>query len=338
MLARGTAAAATTALLGAAVALLWRRLIRAEAEAAAAAKEAEAELSTLRMGLDRLSKQQRHTLCAVPAQPPSLVPTSGWSACVASIEAVFSGYDSARRRRQRPNAAAARATPDACGRILVSAFDLERGGGEFKARVDALLAKHATTHLGSLADQMASDPSLLLLLLDAPSCATTTALTQALPGLARFGGRICVPQADPSHYDMMVNHQAASSRSAPPLLNVRWQRLDAWLSSNAGRRLRCACFFADYETSVYGKASLQLSPLRDLQRFFRCSYAADTCLLGVTLSLRMAHTNRYEGPQLTAEDVGAFVETEAAAQGLRCVLLEEVRYAMLFQLFLLRRE
>ena len=53
------------------------------------------------------------------------------------------------------------------------------------------------------------------------------------------------------------------------LFNVRFQRLDAWLNSNNNSGLSVPIFFADYETSVYGRRSYNLSPLEDLQRFFR---------------------------------------------------------------------
>ena len=304
--------------------------------------EEAAELATLRTGLEKLARQQVHVLRDVPPPLAALVPSRGWQRCVASIDAVDSGYEAARQKRRRKNAAEPCATPAASRRVLVSAFDLERGGGEEKQRVDALLAAAAAAHLPALGEQMAADPDLVLLLLDAPSCATTAALAVAVPALRGLASRICIPQADPSHYDLMINrHAEPADRQAPrvpPLLNVRWQRLDAWLSSHAGLGLRVPVFFADYETSVYGRASVQLSPLRDLQRFLRGGFAADVCLLGVTLSYREAHAGRYDGPKLEPEHVADFVATEAAAQGFgRCELLEELRYGMTFSLFLLRR-
>ena len=44
---------------------------------------------------------------------------------------------------------------------------------------------------------------------------------------------------------------------------------------------------------VYGRRSMQLSPLQDLQRFLRYGYAAATCLIGVTLSYRAPHKRHY---------------------------------------------
>ena len=86
-------------------------------------------------------------------------------------------------------------------------------------------------------------------------------------------------------------------------LNVRCQRLDQWLCSNAARGLRVACFFADFECSVYGRPKVGFSPLRDLQRFLRGGYAAAPCLLGLTLTFREPHDSRYAGPRLPLETI-----------------------------------
>ena len=123
----------------------------------------------------------------------------------------------------------------------------------------------------------------------------------------------------------------------PPLLNVRHQRLDQWLSSNTGRGLRAAVAFFDYETGWAGRPKVKLSPLRDVQRFLRCGFAADTCLLGLTLSFRAPHYSKYAGPQLAVADVEGFVVAEAAACGFECAVLETVNYGMSFMLFLLTR-
>lgn len=337
--------AAVGAAVGAAVAAAawWRARLRLAA-AASEAEEAAEEIAALRTALGRLARQQTHVLSRVPPEAAAHVPNRGWSKCAASIDAVDAGYEAARTRRRRKTDGApaehgqrstGSAAAAASGRVLMSSFDLERGGGEEKARVDALLAGHVAAHLPNLAERLRRDASLLLLLLEAPSCATTAALARAVPALRGLGGRICIPQADPGHYDLMVNLPA---RGVPPMLNVRSQRLDAWLSSSAGLGLRAAVFFADYETSVYGKVSAQLSPLRDLQRFFRGGFAADRCLVGVTLSFRAANRARYDGPQLEPADLHEFVAVEAAAQGLRCVLLEELRYGMTFQLWLVSRD
>lgn len=258
------------------------------------------------------------------------------------MAAVEAGYDAANEARasqpgkkpgkKRPVAAAA------CKKLLISNFDVERGGGEEKARVDSLLASQVASLLPRLADELRDDASLVLLLLDAPpACASAAALLRVLPALRAHRGRICIPQADPTHYLAMIDTAAEVGGGGAPL-NVTAQRLDTWLQANAARGLRVPVCFFDYETSIYGKASAGLSPLRDLQRFLRGGFAADVCLLGVTLSYREAHAGRYDGPKLEPEHVADFVATEAAAQGFgRCELLEELRYGMTFSLFLLRR-
>jgi hypothetical protein len=81
-----------------------------------------------------------------------------------------------------------------------------------------------------------------------------------------------------------------------------------------------------------------LHPLGDIQRFLRSGYAhSPQCLLGITLSYRAPHERLYgkDAPQLGPEDLEAFVEAEAAAQGMRSELVELVRYGMTFSLFLL---
>ena len=122
------------------------------------------------------------------------------------------------------------------------------------------------------------------------------------------------------------------------MADVRCQRLDEWLTSNAYKGLRVPIFFADFETSVYGKLSAGFSPLADLQRFLRFGFASSPCLLGVTLSYRLPHEARYsaDAPQLTQDDVAGFVAAEAAAQGMECTVLETIRYGMEFSLFELR--
>ena len=103
-----------------------------------------------------------------------------------------------------------------------------------------------------------------------------------------------LPQADPSHYAEMVNRASAGGGSAhQPLmmLNVRCQRLDQWLTSNAAVGLRAPLFFADFETGILGKPKLDFSPLVDLQRFLRWGYARlPLCLLGVTPSASATRT------------------------------------------------
>ena len=89
------------------------------------------------------------------------------------------------------------------------------------------------SEMRNLAREMHADSRLVLLLLDAPSCGTTNALARAVPGLRAHGLRICVPQADPSHYRARpaVNgsaHHTPSNAAIDELaLRVFKGRLDA---------------------------------------------------------------------------------------------------------------
>lgn len=318
---------------------------RAQLAATAAAEEDASEIQRLRTVLSRLRKAQ-DLHAPIPSVPSSLRPCVEWTRCVVAMAAALDGYHSTKAKRARKD----KEHPKS---VLHSSYDLGRAGGEFKHRVSELLAEHTQRHLPDLAREMHADSRLVMLLLDAPSCGTTNALARAVPGLRAHGVRICVPQADPSHYALMVGdpaacHPPAGATAGVPiaaggtpadgmLLGVRLQRLDEWLSSNARKPIRVPLFFADYETSIYGRQSMELSPLADLQRFFRNGYAHTRCLLGVTLSYRADHNSRYgpDAPQLTPDDLAGFVATEAAAQGLESCLLETYLYGMTFSLFLL---
>jgi hypothetical protein len=71
----------------------------------------------------------------------------------------------------------------------------------------------------------------------------------------------------------------------------------------------------DYETSVYGRHNIELSPMADVQRFLRGGLAHSPCLLGITLSYRTAHDDLYpkDAPQLTPSDFEMFVRAEVRA-------------------------
>ena len=67
---------------------------------------------------------------------------------------------------------------------------------------------------------------------------------------------------------------------------------------------------------MYGRPSIRLQPLMDVQRFLRHGYAHERCLLGITLSYRTPHDAMYNerAPTLEVEDVNDFVAAEAAQQ------------------------
>jgi hypothetical protein len=339
-------------LMTAAVAHLWIKVAAGRdalcaARASIAAKDRDAEDAAAEMQRLRTGMKKSAALLAVKAAAASeraavprasaLQPTLGWTRCTEAMAAMERGY-----RAGSTRAAKQRSRTDEPKQVLFSSYDLERAGGGEKQRVDRLLSEHAKKHLPNLAQSMRDDPRLLILLLDAPACGTTNALVAGSPGLRELGSRICIPQADPAHYSLMVGVPAAGSAAAVSdamMLNVRCQRLDEWLACNASKGVRVALFFADYETSIYGRQNVAFSPIDDLQRFFRNGFAHSRCLLGVTLSYRTTSHWRYsaDAPRLTPEDLAGFVSAEAGAQGLDCELLEVVPYGMTFSLFLLSR-
>jgi hypothetical protein len=254
-------------------------------------------------------------------------PTKGWLRCIEAMAGVELML------RQQPRAAAEMV--DSNDQVLFSSCSVARlGASRPKQRVDELIARHARQAFPRLPAMLSADPSLVLLLLEAPNLLTATALAKEFPelGTPALAARVCIPQADPLHYSMMVTAPAMN-------VNVRFQRLGSWLTANSKRGLHVPIFFADYETSVYGRRSMQLSPLQDVQRFLRYGFAGSSCLLGVTLSYRSLHKLHYppDAPVLTEEDVAGFVEHEAACAGLSCELLECFRYGMVFSLFMLRQ-
>lgn len=248
--------------------------------------------------------------------------TAPWLRCIAALAAVQSNLDESRLHASAGSdgAVGGASDVDPNDQVLVSSCTVDKlGASRAKHRVDALLAMHAKRTFPGLVSALVADARLVLLVLDAPNVLTTTALADAFPALRSPGlaSRICIPQADPTHYSLMVTQQSY-------LYNVRFQRLDGWLDSNARGGIRVPIFFADYETSVYGRRSMRLSPLEDIQRFLRYGYAHSTCLVGLTLSYRELHKEHYpqEAPVLTHEDVVGFVEHEAACVGMTCTLLE----------------
>lgn len=282
-------------------------------------EEDKTDEDRLRTALSILSNAQKIDLALSPLPNPlaSLVPSRGWSRCEAAIAAVEADYSNWKKNRSHKN-------------VLISAFNPDDPGG-WKAKVDALIASSAQKVFPDLVEQLRTDDSLVLLLLEAPNIGTTEVLVHAMPGLRGVGHKVCIPQADPQHYSCMVGELAkrhvVEGRDLPGatnkkrgtkgnkkkgntggssgimveaaikvaaerakaeavikaqaeaqakelvvnhmLLNVRQQRLDQWLSVNAHMGLRVAIFFADYESSWAGRPKVKLSPLRDVQRFFR---------------------------------------------------------------------
>ena len=310
----------------------------ADLAAALEAQQAyETDLATAQKALDVMNRAQRgvdNLGLSVPAPSLHLAPSHGWTRCTEALAAVDAGYARWAGRPQKT--------------LLISNYEERPGAASTKRHINELIASHLLRLWPELPASLREDDSLALLLLEAPSCETTEALVRAAPALATLGHKIYVPQADPTHYAAMVGGGGggggAGDRRGSSVaigLNVRCQRLDEWLCSNAGRGLQIACCFADFEASVHGRPKVGFAPLRDLQRFLRSGYAAARgCLLGVTLAFRDPHDSRYDAaaPRLDVIDLQAFVAAEARAAGLRCAVLETVTYGLTFSLFQLVQE
>jgi len=283
------------------------------------------EIERLRKGLQRLSKS------TVLQFPHLHVPNEQSCKCLQAIKASNVGYQKQKQTKGRKERNPAV--------VLLSNFDLERNTtAPEKLLVDQLIAKRAFEIFGSnFVDEMIQQ-NLSILLLDAPNIATTRTLISTYPSLAQESRRIIIPQADPSHYSIMINDPDLEL-----MLNIRSQRLDQWLCSNQNIKpqLQIPIFFADYETTVYGKPSYNFQPLVDMQRFLRYGYAYKKgCLLGLTLSFRTPNSHFYskDAPILTPEDVVEFITKEAKDQNMKCTVLDVVRYGMTFLLFHLQQK
>ena len=151
----------------------------------------EEQLETAQRALEVMNRAQRgvdRLGLTVPPRPPGLVPNSGWSRCVAALEAVDAGYAKWAGREHKT--------------LLISNYDDLQPAQttvECKRSVNGAIGAHLRRLRPDLAAELRADESLILLLLEAPGCGTTRALVQALPALRSTVGSICVPQADPTH-------------------------------------------------------------------------------------------------------------------------------------------
>ena len=302
-----------------------------EATRAPSSVEKLEHFQSVAAAVDKMVQASANHTLVPPLQATDLAPSIGWLRCMEAMSYTASNSTESRLGATDVCDGAQHTSPH--DELLVSACTINKlSGSRSKIRVDALLAKHAELTFPDLPSTLAANASYILLLLDAPNILSTKALAAAFPALRTpaFAGRVCIPQADPAHYAQMVSESRM-------LFNVRFQRLDTWLAANALGGLRVPIFFADYETSIYGRRSMQLSPLQDLQRFFRYRYPAPSCLVGVTLSYRSPHKLHYPAaaPVLTHDDLVGFMQYEAACAGMVSELLECFRYGMVFSLFLL---
>lgn len=238
------AAAASVGLL---LIQLVRSLRRDASAAAARAKLLQAQLLRTEDALAIMNRAQHDlNLCQLPPLPEWLSqPPTGWSRCVAALKAIGEGYARFANKASRRKC------------TLISCFPDDAPQPE-KSRVDEVLARHALRVFPELCKMLRNKPGLVLLFLDAPTCATTAALLRAIPELSGCTSRICIPQADPGHYVRQIRGVGCADDlggdAVTMHLNVCNQRLDQWLSSHRQcPHLQVPVAFFDFESSVYGR-------------------------------------------------------------------------------------
>ena len=193
-----------------------------------------------------------------------------------------------------------------------------------KREVNAWLARTSAEVLGGdLATRLRQDPSEIVLLLEAPSFGTTTALAARCGEALLRSPQVVCPQADLAQYVQMVGDGDIS-------VGVRAQRLDHWLCANKARGLRVVVAFFDFETRALGSRNEALCPMADVMRFFRYGYAAADCVFCVTVGL-------WPGELSSTAAVDAAVQCEARAAGFEVRLVRKWEYRMVALLYVLRR-
>ena len=121
----------------------------------------------------------------------------------------------------------------------------------------------------SLSARLAKNPNEILLLLDAPSLATTNSIMANFPKLHKCAHQIVIPQADVLQYFQMVNRTVPNGLD-DTYIGLQAQRLDYWLASNDRVGFKTILMYGDFETSFVGNKDV--SPASDVQRWFRSGY------------------------------------------------------------------
>ena len=135
-----------------------------------------------------------------------------------------------------------------------------------------------------LSERLRSNPNEVLVVLDAPSLATSKAVLSMFPTMAQVAHQIIVPQADVLQYFQMIS---GGNGDHEMYLGLRAQRLDHWLCANAKVGFKTILFYADFETTFVGNHTKQFSPAMDIQRYFRHAYPAEpVSLLVLTVKVR----------------------------------------------------
>jgi len=146
-----------------------------------------------------------------------------------------------------------------------------------------------TEEIQEILDMQIVQPIPLLCILDAPNFGTTNTLLTNCKGLKRYQSHIIIPQGDVEHYFQMISDQQNGH-----MINIRCQRLDHWLCTNIG--FKHILMYMDYECTFVGNGSSRVSPMLDIQRWFRWNYPLvsntcndNGCLLVLTVKLRGSH-------------------------------------------------
>ena len=109
--------------------------------------------------------------------------------------------------------------------------------------------------------------------------------------------------------------------------------LDHWLVTNAGRGVRVAVAFFDFECRVLGRRSEALCPMADVMRYFRYGFPADDSVFALTVGVWPS----VKGPLATPASVEAAVLAEARACGFDLQLLRRWDYRMITLLYRVSR-
>ena len=178
--------------------------------------QAHEEIQRLRHGISRISKLQSTPLTLPPLQNPeflattttttsAIIPTTTATSlrqhtrCLVALKETKDGYIRSKPRdRKRRHSSSS---------VLTSSFDLIRNEqASEKILVDEIIRKRTIEIFGLtfIKNIFQNEQQLILLLLDAPNIATTRSLLKSYPELTQYSTRICIPQADPHHYSMMI--------------------------------------------------------------------------------------------------------------------------------------
>ena len=190
----------------------------------------------------------------------------------------------------------------------------DAASNEMKTEINEAIAHELTTM--NVSKRLADDPFQLLLILDAPNFGTTNTILSHCTIISPH--QIIIPQADVAHYFQMIgdikgNTNEETQHYKRPYVNVRCQRLDHWLCANATVGFQHVLAYFDYECTFLGNGDARVSPLLDIQRWFRFQYPSvnggQSCLMVLTIKFRGTHVSN------NVHVIDSFIEVEAELNG-----------------------